>query len=289
MRHLAFMPTLQGLFSIVWNKRPVFSSSTRSGVWLLCITLLLTGCKSELYTGLSEKEANAMLALLQKNQISVDKLATKLGVTLRVENSEQAEAISILNRSGFPREQFDTIPGLFPQDTLIKSPLEELARFTYAKSQELASTLAEIDGVLSAKVHLVLPSLADKKGKGELPDEASASVFLKHNASMDISGYTPQIKLLVSKAVPGLSYDNISVVFFPSDTSADSSPTKAWEKILFIKVEKESTTAFIILVASLLLLIIALAVGLFFWYRRQQQLQPEQNGGKKPEQQVSNG
>ncbi|WP_263079055.1 type III secretion inner membrane ring lipoprotein SctJ [Endozoicomonas sp. Mp262] len=272
------MPTLHApLFASRIGGRGFFhirQLCARPVTLLLCAVLLLTGCKSELYSGLSEKEANAMLVLLQKHHISVDKVTVKGGkVTIRVSNSDQAEAISILNRAGFPREQFDTVPGLFPQDTLIKSPLEEQARFTYAKSQELAATLAEIDGVLSARVHLVLPHSENKRNKGNEIDEASASVFIKHNASVEVSGYTPQIKLLVSKAVSSLKYDNISVVFFPSDSAADLAPEKSWNEFLFIRVEKSSSTAFIILILSLIGLILAIPAGFFFWYQRQNRQQ----------------
>ncbi len=254
---------------------------------MLCTLFLLGGCKSELYSGLSEKEANAMLALLQRNQIDVDKVVGKGGkVTIRVSDSQQAEAIGILNKSGFPRAHFDTVPSLFPQDSLIKSPLEEQARFTYAKSQELAATLSEIDGVLSARVHLVLPHPESKRSRNEEPAEATASVFIKHSASVDVSAYTPQIKLLVSKAVPGLSYDNISVAFFPSDPAAEVTADQNWSEFLFIRVAKSSRTALITLIMSLILLMILGPVGMYFWYRRnvlgqtqsQGQIQAQGNG-----------
>ena len=259
-------------------------------LFMLCIVFLLGGCKSELYSGLSEKEANAMLALLQKNQISVNKVVGKGGkVTIRVSDSQQAEAIGILNRSGFPREQFDTVPSLFPQDSLIKSPLEEQARFTYAKSQELAATLSEIDGVLSARVHLVLPQPESKRGRSDDQGEATASVFIKHNANIDVGGYTPQIKLLVSKAVSGLGYDNISVAFFPSEVSADSAAERSWSEFLFIKVEKSSYISLIVLIVALLFLAAIGPAGLYFWYRRQGQIQQGSEQEQAPVQVQGNG
>lgn len=54
---------------------------------LLALVLALGGCKVELYTGISQKEGNEMLALLRSEGVSADKQADKDGtVRLLVEN-----------------------------------------------------------------------------------------------------------------------------------------------------------------------------------------------------------
>ena len=182
---------------------------------LLALVLALGGCKVELYTGISQKEGNEMLALLRSEGVSADKQADKDGtVRLLVEESDIAEAVEVLKRKGYPRENFSTLKDVFPKDGLISSPIEERARLNYAKAQEISHTLSEIDGVLVARVHVVLPEERDGLGRKSSP--ASASVFIKHAADVQLDAYVPQIKQLVNNGIEGLSYDRISVVLVPS-------------------------------------------------------------------------
>ena len=96
---------------------------------LLALVLALGGCKVELYTGISQKEGNEMLALLRSEGVSADKQADKDGtVRLLVEESDIAEAVEVLKRKGYPRENFSTLKDVFPKDGLISSPIEERAR-----------------------------------------------------------------------------------------------------------------------------------------------------------------
>ena len=44
---------------------------------LLTIILLLTGCKEDLYTKLSESDANEMVAILLNNGIDAEKIGVK--------------------------------------------------------------------------------------------------------------------------------------------------------------------------------------------------------------------
>ncbi|MCV5948311.1 SctJ family type III secretion inner membrane ring lipoprotein Vsc, partial [Escherichia coli] len=103
-------------------------------------------------------------------------------VKLMVDSSQIAFAVDALKRKGYPREQFSTLKEVFPKDDLISSPLAERARLVYAKSQELSSTLSQIDGVLVARVHVVLED--QDLRPGERPTPASASVFIKHAADV---------------------------------------------------------------------------------------------------------
>ena len=90
-------------------------------------------------------------------------------------------------------------------------------------SQEISNTIAQIDGVVMARVHLVMPErnpLADK------PQPAAASVFIKHRPDKDLSGQTAQIKALVVNALEGLPYDNVTVALFPAERMAEEPKTR---------------------------------------------------------------
>lgn len=229
--------------------------------------LLLAGCKVELYSGISQKEGNEMLALLRQEGISAGKEPDKDGrVKLMVEESDVAEAVEALKRKGYPRESFSSLQDVFPKDGLISSPVEEQARLNYAKSQEISRTLSEIDGVLVARVHVVLP---EEKGSGRKKGSpASASVFIKHAADVQLDGYIPQIKQLVNNSIEGLAYDRISVVLVPSADVRQNQLMPRNTSVLSIEVSESSRGRLIGLLVLLFLLLPLTNLAQYFWLRR---------------------
>ena len=176
----------------------------------LLLLLSLTGCKIELYAGLPEREANEMLGILLSQGVPAEKATVKDGsVMLSVEKSEFARAVSLLSGHGYPKQRFETMGDVFKASGLVASPLQERARFLWALSQELSATVAQIDGVLSARVEVVLPN-NDIFARNPAP--SSASVFVRYDEHFPVETLVPQIKMLVANSVEGLSYDKVSVV-----------------------------------------------------------------------------
>lgn len=235
-------------------------------VWLSMV-LCLVGCQAELYTGVDQKEGNEMLSILLSEGVVASKEPDKDNtVKLMVDNAQIAFAVDVLKRNGYPREQFSTLKDVFPKDDLISSPLAERARLIYAKSQELSATLSQIDGVLVARVHVVLEE--EELRPGERPTPASASVFIKHAADIALDSYVPQIKLLVNNSIEGLNYDRISVVMVPSSEARLTSKVKQFENILSIEVTKDTASNLIMLLVLLALLLIGSNLATFLWCRR---------------------
>ena len=184
--------------------------------------LLLAACKVELYSGLEEREANEMVAILLHQGIAAEREVTKdRGLVVSVEEDRFADAVDVLRRNGYPREHYDSIPNVFKGEGLVSSPVEEQARLIYALSQELSRTISEIDGVYSARVHVVLP---DSEGLKVASAPSSASVVIRHRADIDLTKLTPEIKMLVANGIKGLLYENVSVVFLPTDPEAATPP-----------------------------------------------------------------
>lgn len=188
----------------------------------LAIPVLLAGCKTELYSNLDEQDSNAMLAILMNHDIGVSKTGDKKSGTyfLHVEESRIPQAVALLKEHGYPREKVSTIGELFKKDGLISSPLEERARFIFALSQSVQETLSQIDGVLVARVHVVLP---ENNPLGNQISPSSASVFIKYNPDYKLEDMKSEIKLIVEKSIEGLSYDKVSVVMVPAQLAARSS------------------------------------------------------------------
>ena len=66
-------------------------------------------------------------------------------------------AVRALKAQGYPRENFESMGKVFKREGFVSSPLEERARLSYSMSQEIANTINNIDGVITARVHLVMP------------------------------------------------------------------------------------------------------------------------------------
>lgn len=223
---------------------------------LIAVAALLTGCKTELYSKLNEKEANTMLALLLESNISAEKRIEKDNlVSLHVDNSRLSAAVSILNRAGLPSEKFADVEDIFPQDGLISSPTAERARFMYVLSQSISDTLAKIDGVIEAKVHVVVPK--EKSNTRIAKGKPSASVFIKHVPELSLEDSISQIKLLVSSSVEGLSYDNVNVVLFASNESVLKADERTIVDVLTIAMDENSVGSFWLMISVLVVLLVA--------------------------------
>jgi len=245
----------------------------RNIVCLLMVTLLLSGCESQLYTGLNEREGNDMLALLLDSGISATKELNKdRQLTLFVPNDDVARSIHLLRSNGYPRDNFSSVSEIFPKEGLISSPIEERARYTYSMSQELSSTLSMIDGVITARVHVVLPQ--EQTGAQENPYPSSAAVFIKYSPDLVLSGFIPKVKTLVSNSIEGLSLDKITVTLFPSGPVAGAVASSNHElnsqeldSILTVEVSPESKNRLVLLMVGMLVLVLLAfsLLGAFIW------------------------
>lgn len=177
---------------------------------LLALCMAGCGASADLLTDIPESEANEVLAALLEANIRARKIAGREGmVTLQVEQSKMSRAIATLEAEGLPRERYARMGEVFRKEGLISSPLEERARYLWALSQELSATIAYIDGVVKARVHVVLP----ERSSGSDPAmPSSAAVFIKYRHGYNIDDSIPQIKRLVANSIPGLSNEKVSVV-----------------------------------------------------------------------------
>jgi type III secretion protein J len=186
-----------------------------SVIAILCC-LLLGGCLEKtvlLLTEIPETEANDALVALLDAGIKAEKKAGKDGmVDLEVEQDEMAKAIATLHAQGLPHERFAKMGEVFRKEGLISSPLEERARYLWALSQEVSGTLSQLDGVIVARVQVVLP---ERSSGGDPALPSSAAVFIKFRGGYHLDETVPQIKKLVADSIPGLAEDKVSIVLVP--------------------------------------------------------------------------
>ncbi|WP_207004428.1 type III secretion system inner membrane ring lipoprotein SctJ [Trinickia mobilis] len=185
---------------------------------LLCAALLLSACgqQSELRQNLDEEEANDVLATLDRYGIVARKEVRSDSFTIRVDASDFTRAVEILREEGQPAGKRATLGSVFRKEGMVSTPLEERARYLYALSQELERTLQQMDGVLVARVHVVLP---ERVAPGEPLTVASAAVFIKYRPDAALDLALPRINRLVAHSLPGLANagpSGVSVVLSPA-------------------------------------------------------------------------
>lgn len=249
---------------------------------LIGIASLLGGCSDrvELHRQLSEQEANEVVAELADKHIHATKLLAKDGVVITVDTTDIGRAVRTLEAAGLPRVARATLGNTFRKEGVISTPLEERARYIYALSQELEATLSKIDGVIVARVHVVLP---ERVAPGEPVQPASASVFIKHDPRLDPDNIRARIRRMVASSIPGMStaVDNLqklSVVFVPAAVYQEQQRLVYFGPFLVTDNDLGFwRTSLIALLLSMALLPVAI---LFISKRRQKGLQDMGSTGK---------
>lgn len=187
----------------------------------LAAALMLAGCDKEttLHSSLEERQANLIMAALMDAGIACHKSPGEEGTwNVTVVESRFADAVNLLERKGLPRQIHQGIGEVFKKTGMISSPSEERIRFMDALAQDLAKTISGIDGVVDARVHIVLPE-NDPFARHVLP--SSAAVAIRSRWDADVTDAIPSIKGLVKNSIEGLTAEKIMVTVF-----RDSPPQK---------------------------------------------------------------
>jgi type III secretion protein J len=246
---------------------------------LVLMTLLLVGCgKVELLSNLPEKEVNEIMAVMQQYGIPIAKKpGVELTWTIILKNADDfSRAVKILNARGYPNVQYNSMGQIFQKSGFVSSPLEERARFMYALSESIAETLNKIPGVLTSRVHVVLPendSYADEN------TEASASIFLTYKAGGNLDESVREIKHLVANSVQGLDYDRVSIALFPVafdlEQSFDGAAYDANVSVLGLKMANDAAAKFIVIAIVLVgLSVCSVGAAVYFFLAAKKSKKP---------------
>jgi type III secretion protein J len=195
---------------------------------LLVLALGVSGCKEVLYSGLTENEANEMVAILAASGVEASRSRDKKGIyELSVAGEDVAASVVILGERGYPKQQFETLGEVFSADGIIGTPFEQNARFIHAMNEELSHTISSIAGIREARVLITAPT----KGRYDrTAPPASASVTIQHEAWFDPAESTSKIKQIVAYSVANLDYDNVAVLAFPVGSPGISDPSVAEDR-----------------------------------------------------------
>lgn len=242
-----------------------FGSPVWRGALALCLLMLISACKVDLYTNKSEREGNEMAAILARSGIPVTRERNKDGsINLSVEEARFAEAVDILSANGLPEEEFSNLGEMFSEDSLVNSPTQERARFIHALSEQLSETISQIEGVLRARLHIVIPQ-NDPLRRDVTP--SSASVFISYRSDASIDQIVPQIKLLVANGIEGLVYDKVSVALVPVEVSMPEVQGDMLVDVGGIWTHRESAPRlrFMMFILAGLVVLSALSIATVIW------------------------
>ena len=203
----------------------------RNAATAAVLVMCLAGCKTDLFTKQTEGDANSMISALLENSIDAQKVTPDGGKTwsIAVDQEDVVRSLAVLRAQGLPQDKYVNLGDMFKKEGLISTPTEERVRFIHGVSQELSATLSQIDGVIAARVHIVLPN-NDPMAPAAKP--SSASVFVKYRPQANLTALTPAIKNMVARSVEGLAYDNVSITLVPGAMIAPPPPPSSAGRVI---------------------------------------------------------
>jgi type III secretion protein J len=195
---------------------------------VVIFAMTLVACSQAINHGLSEDQANEIQVVLERNGIQADKAAEEGGetvaFTISVPKRDAARAMQILRENDLPQVQAKGFNEVFAKTSLIPTAMEEKALYLQAVCGELAKTIEAINGVVDARVHVVLPETDILKQELQGPTTPKAAVLIKYkvrrNGEMP---YKPDdIRQLVANSVEALKPSDVTVV--SSQVFGDAQP-----------------------------------------------------------------
>ncbi|HEY8074034.1 MAG TPA: hypothetical protein VIF62_07995 [Labilithrix sp.] len=187
---------------------------------VLAAALVLSGCAVPVAAGLDEGEANRVVVALDGAGIDAQKEAdptTEGKFRVNVPRDDAARALATMADEQLPRQRARGVLDTADRGQLVPSQAAEHAQIVAGLAGDLERTIADAPGVLSAHVHLNVPT-RDPLREGS-PPKATASVLVEHR------GATPpiapeSIQRLVAGGAPGLAPADVTVVFVPHPAHA---------------------------------------------------------------------
>src|SRR5258708_7179477 len=212
----------------IWQKMSRTQRLVAVGVGVLTMAFLLgfaylAGHREYrvLYSNLPVEEVGAITSKLQTRGIPYRLEAG--GTTITVPEDRLAQARVDLAGEGLPAgggKGFE----LFDESSLAATPFVQNVNYLRALQAELARSIAQLDPVVSARVHIVRPEqtpfVRDQK-----PTTASVVLKLRSGARLDRST-AESITALVARAVEGLTPENVAVVDTHGRLLSDPRPSE---------------------------------------------------------------
>jgi type III secretion protein J len=181
---------------------------------LLAPLLLTAACRDTIQHRLDERQANELQTVLLERGLDARKLVEpgkKPTWSIEVPESQGADAVRILAELGLPRLEPEAGCDVFGTGGLIRTPVEEQVCRLQVLERGLEKTLQALEGVLIARVHLVVPP-PPRPGQPALPSKASVLLRAQPGQAAALRGARESLRALVAGGVEGLSVEGVSLM-----------------------------------------------------------------------------
>jgi flagellar M-ring protein FliF len=187
-----------------------------------------------LFTGLSPEEAGKLVQLMQTK--SIPHRLEAGGTTISVPSERYAAARVELAAEGssLTGKGFE----LFDESPLGMTPFVQNVNYSRALQAELGRSIAQLEPVAQARVHIVRPEHTPFV-REQKPTTASVVLKLKPGAQLNRSS-AQAIVALVSRAVEGLSPENVTIVDTRGRLLSDPQPSEDKAHSAQIELRRET-------------------------------------------------
>ncbi|WP_175743609.1 EscJ/YscJ/HrcJ family type III secretion inner membrane ring protein [Burkholderia ambifaria] len=197
----------------------------RRRLYAMPLILLLAACQQQdLLKGLDQRQANEVIAVLQRHNIEAGKNDRgKAGYSISVAPPNFAAAVDWLKIYDLPSRPRIEVAQMFPADSLVSSPRAEKARLYSAIEQRLEQSLQTMDGVLSARVHISYD--LDSGEAGRAPKPVHLSALAVYDRDIEVEQKVTDVKRFLKNSFADVDYDNISVVLSRRGEAQQQAPS----------------------------------------------------------------
>lgn len=233
------------------------------------VVAFLLGCSAAIEHGLEEPAANEVVTSLERAGIAASKSrddGNSDAFVVVVSKADVVRSMELLQSLGLPRGRRAGFGEVYKQGSLLPTPTEERAKYLQALSGEIVRTLETVDGVVSARVHLVLPEADPLAMDGKPKVAAQAALLIKTRSSHSLPIAESEVRKLVAASVTGLDPAAVVVVF----SAAADAPAPATGLVALgpLRMTAGSRTIVLVMAATASALMASLAVLLLLMARR---------------------
>ena len=227
--------------------------------WSVFVATVALGCSAPIQHGLDESAANEIMTSLVRGGIGASKSREDDGAfAIVVPKSEALRALELMRALGLPRGPRAGFGELYKQPSLLPTPTEDRARYVEALAGEIGRTLESVDGVVQARVHLVLPEPEPLSVDGKVRVAAQAAILLKTRAGRSMPISEAEVRKLVAGSVPGLDPAAVAVVFTPAP-ELSAAPGATLVACGPLRMTADSHTTFLVGLAVVCVVLVVLA------------------------------